>query len=136
MPARIGDPNKRRRHFIKEWRKFRELTQEQLAEMMGTTKTSISRIEDLKQGYSQDFLEACAEALGTHPGTLLMRGPTPADLPPDQPNGRSQYAQAPSAQYAAAERSANPFKGRTPRSKPSPGRKRKAIGEGNERPRP
>lgn len=46
---------------------------------MGTTKTSISRIEDLKTGYTQDFLEACAEALGVHPGILLTRAPTDAD---------------------------------------------------------
>jgi transcriptional regulator with XRE-family HTH domain len=79
MPGRIGDPNKRRRHFIKEWRKFRGLTQEQLAEILDTTKASISRIESLDQGYTQDFLDACADALGTHPGTLLMRGPSAAD---------------------------------------------------------
>lgn len=79
MPPRIGNPARRRRHFIKEWREFRELTQEQLADMLGTTKTSISRIEDLKQGYTQDFLDACADALGTHPGVLLMRPPTEAD---------------------------------------------------------
>lgn len=79
MPKRIGDPRRRRRHYIREWREFRGMTQERLADLLGTTKTSISRIEDLKQGYTQDFLEACADALGTHPGTLLTRMPGDAD---------------------------------------------------------
>lgn len=79
MPARIGNPKRRRRHFIREWREFRELTQEQLADLVHTTKTSISRIEDLKQGYTQDGLEAIADALGTHPSTLLSRPPKPSD---------------------------------------------------------
>ena len=79
MPKRIGDPTRRRRHFIKEWREFRGLTQQQLADKIGTTKTSISRIEDLTTGYTQDFLEACADALGTHPAKLLSRAPTDAD---------------------------------------------------------
>lgn len=99
MPARIGDPSKRRRHFIKEWRKFRDLTQEDLAELLGTTKTSISRIEDLKQGYTQDFLEACADALGTHPGTLLSRAPTRAEaFAADLPAPRVKSAAAAVAQ--------------------------------------
>ena len=79
MPPRIGNPARRRRHFIRQWREFRGFTQEQLADSLKTTKTSISRIEDLKQGYTQDFLEACADALGTHPGALLTRPPTEAD---------------------------------------------------------
>jgi transcriptional regulator with XRE-family HTH domain len=79
MPARIGNPARRRRHFIREWREFRGLTQQKLADMLGTTKTSISRIEDLKQGYTQDFLDACADALGAHPATLLARPPQPTD---------------------------------------------------------
>lgn len=84
MPARIGNPAMRRRHFIKEWREFRGLTQQQLAEMIGedTKKGSISRIEDMTTGYTQDTLEAIANALGTHPATLLMRGPTEADRVP------------------------------------------------------
>lgn len=88
MPARIGNPARRRRHFIREWREFRELTQQQLADMLDSTKTSISRIEDLKQGYTQDFLEACADALGTHPGALLTRPPTDADRIETQPRTR------------------------------------------------
>lgn len=97
MPSRSGDSSRRRRHFIQEWREFRELTQEELAERLDMTKASISRIENLKQGYTQNFLEACADALGTHPGTLLMRGPTQADGVvelPRQPAPRTPSADA------------------------------------------
>lgn len=80
MPARIGNPSRRRRHFIREWREARGFSQEHLADLIGATKASISRIENLQNGYTQDFLEACADALGTHPSILLMRGPMPSEL--------------------------------------------------------
>ncbi len=72
-------PEQRRRTFIAEWREFRGLTQEGLADMLDTTKATISRIEGRKIGYSQDFLEACADALGTHVATLLSRAPDEAE---------------------------------------------------------
>lgn len=78
MSARIGYRPKprRRRTFIKEWREFRGLTQDQLAERLETSKASISRIENGAQAYTQDFLEACADALRTDPASLLMRNPS------------------------------------------------------------
>jgi transcriptional regulator with XRE-family HTH domain len=81
MPPRVGNPKNRRRHFIKEWRLFRGLTQQKLADRMETTKANISRIEAIKQNYTQDFLEACANALGTDPGSLIMRNPTDRAAP-------------------------------------------------------
>jgi transcriptional regulator with XRE-family HTH domain len=74
--SRVGNPKHRRRHFIREWRQHRGLTQEQLADRLDTTKANISRVENLKQGYTQDFLEACATALATDVASLLMRNPT------------------------------------------------------------
>lgn len=78
MP-RVGNPKRRRRTFIQAWRKFRGLTQEQLADRLSTTKANISRVESGTQGYTQDFLEACAEALGTDVASLLMRDPSHPD---------------------------------------------------------
>lgn len=80
-------PAQRRRTFIAEWREFRGLSQERLAELLDTTKATISRIENLKIGYSQDFLEACADMLGTHPAILLSRPPRPDDDMPEPPAG-------------------------------------------------
>lgn len=77
MSQRIGYQPKRarRRTFIKQWREYRNLTQEELAERLETSKASISRIEGGQQAYTQDFLEACADALMTDPASLLMRNP-------------------------------------------------------------
>jgi len=75
MP-RVGNPKNRLRHFIREWRLHRGLTQEKLADRLETTKANISRIENLKQGYTQDFLEACAVALRTEATNLINRDPT------------------------------------------------------------
>jgi transcriptional regulator with XRE-family HTH domain len=78
MSQRIGYRPKRprRRTFIKQWREYRDLTQDDLAERLETSKASISRIENGEQAYTQDFLEACADALRTDPASLLMRDPT------------------------------------------------------------
>jgi transcriptional regulator with XRE-family HTH domain len=75
MP-RVGNPKHRRPHFIRQWRQHRGLTQEMLADRLETTKANISRIENLKQGYTQDFLEACANALMTSASSLITRDPT------------------------------------------------------------
>lgn len=69
----------RRRHFIKEWRKHRELTQDQLADRIGVAVSTISQLESYKQGYSQATLEALAEALRCEPADLLMRNPQSED---------------------------------------------------------
>jgi len=75
MPRRVGEKPKSR-HFLKEWRKHRHLTQGQLAERIGTSHTNLSRIERGETGYSQGFLEAAADALGTDPASILMRDPS------------------------------------------------------------
>jgi transcriptional regulator with XRE-family HTH domain len=77
MPKRIAFLQKRarRRTFFKEWRQHRGLSQEQLADRLETSVASISRIESGRQPYTQDVLEALAEALMTDPASLLMRNP-------------------------------------------------------------
>lgn len=47
--------------------------------MIGGTKAAVSRVESFKAGYTQDFLEAVADALGCHVSDLLTRRPTEAD---------------------------------------------------------
>lgn len=61
---------------LKAWRKFRHLTQERLAERLGVSTATVSRIENARQPYSQAYLEAAADALLTTPGSLLERDPT------------------------------------------------------------
>lgn len=72
-------PKTRRRTFIKEWRAFRGLTQEVLAERVGMSPGNLSLIERGLQNYTQETLEALAEALQCGPADLLMRNPADAD---------------------------------------------------------
>lgn len=64
-----------KRTFIREWRKFRGLTQQRLADQLGLTHGNLSRIERGLRPYNQVLLEALAAALRTDPASLLMRNP-------------------------------------------------------------
>lgn len=66
----------RRRHFIKEWRLHRGLTMDRLADRLDISKATLSRVESGKQPYTQDTLEALADALSCEPADLIMRDPT------------------------------------------------------------
>jgi transcriptional regulator with XRE-family HTH domain len=72
-------PKQFRKTFIREWRKHRGLTLEQVAERAGMTPGNLSHLERGKQAYTQPALEALAEALNTSPASLLMRDPTHPD---------------------------------------------------------
>lgn len=75
MPRRIALKNRRQKHFIREWREYRQLTQERLAARLDMSSASLSRIEAGKQPYTQDVLESIAEALTCEPADLLVRNP-------------------------------------------------------------
>lgn len=81
MPKRIGFQKERLRlpTFIKEWREHRGLSQDALGERLETSGSSISRIESGDQPYTQDTLEALADALQTDAASLLMRNPNDGD---------------------------------------------------------
>lgn len=76
MPPVKKPTRQRRRHFIKEWREHRGLTQEQVADRVGIAATTWGRIENGKSPYSQDFLEEAAYALNCEPWDLLNRDPS------------------------------------------------------------
>ncbi len=65
-----------RKTYIRAWRQHRNKTLQQLADAVGTTHASLSRLERGKQPYSQALLEALAEALQTDVASLLMRDPS------------------------------------------------------------
>lgn len=69
----------KRGFYFREWRKFRGLNQEALADMIGLTPSSISQLETGKQGFTDKTLLAIAQALDCHPGDLLTRDPSRAD---------------------------------------------------------
>lgn len=74
--ARPSPKPERRRHFIKQWRKSKGLTQEQLAERIGVTPGAISQLELGRVSYTQNMLEALATEFGVKPGDLLNVDPT------------------------------------------------------------
>lgn len=69
----------RQRIYLREWRKHRGLTQQQLADRLDIDRTIVSKIETGKLEYSQHFLEAAADALMCEPADLLVRDPTAPD---------------------------------------------------------
>lgn len=68
-------PPRFRPTYIAQWREFRKLTQEQLAGRLGMTQSHLSMLENRKRGYTQETLEAIADALQTDAASLLMRNP-------------------------------------------------------------
>lgn len=62
-------------YFFRAWRKYRQLTQEQLAERVNMSVSSISQLETGKQGFTDTTLMALADALSCEPGDLLSRDP-------------------------------------------------------------
>lgn len=67
--------------FLQAWRKKRGLSQEQLAEMVETSKGYISDLEKGDRRYNQDLLERFAAALQCQPRDLLAH-PDVAEPPP------------------------------------------------------
>lgn len=70
------DPN-----YLQAWRLHRRMTQEQLAEAVGTTGAVISLLEGGGRQLSAKWLRRLAPALGTTPGFLLDHHPE--DIPTD-----------------------------------------------------
>lgn len=63
-------------HYIRQWRKHRGLTLEQLAERLHMTHQNLGKIERFKVPYNQVLLERLAEELRTEAASLIMRDPT------------------------------------------------------------
>jgi len=66
-------------HFIREWRKHRGLTQHDLAEQIGITRSYLSMIETGKRPYRQEIISAATTVLGCTPEELIKGGPAKAD---------------------------------------------------------
>jgi transcriptional regulator with XRE-family HTH domain len=62
-------------NYLKAWREFRELTQAELAELVGTNQNMIAYLESGERGLSAKWLRKLAPALKTTPGHLLDHDP-------------------------------------------------------------
>lgn len=65
--------------FLRQWRRHRGFTQEQLADLVGMTAPTISQLENNKQGFTGESLAKLASALGCSPAALLGYDPTRDD---------------------------------------------------------
>jgi transcriptional regulator with XRE-family HTH domain len=67
---------------LKEWREHRQMTQEQLAELIGTNKGQIAKLETGRQRMNDDWLNSIAKALAAAPRQLMASpdAPTLDDL--------------------------------------------------------
>ena len=74
-----------RKTFIREWRKHRHLTLEQLSSRLQELgqadmgPSALSMLERGQRGYTQQSLEAIANALSTDVASLLIRDPSDPD---------------------------------------------------------
>lgn len=67
-------------NHLRAWREYRKMTQEELAEMVGTAGNVIGLLESGERGLSDKWLRKLAPALKTRPGFLLEFSPHDADL--------------------------------------------------------
>jgi transcriptional regulator with XRE-family HTH domain len=62
-------------HFLREWRKFRKMTQDELAAAVDTSKSTISDMESGRLQVSPKWLRRFAPVLKTQPGYILDHDP-------------------------------------------------------------
>jgi transcriptional regulator with XRE-family HTH domain len=87
----------RQRWFLKEWREYRQLSQQKLGELIDSSKGYISELETGGRRYNQDLLENLARALCCQPGDLISLDPSVPGVAEDaakwramKPNRRRQ----------------------------------------------
>lgn len=67
------------RTFLKEWREYHNLSQEAAASRLNISRTLLSKIENAKSPYTQQFMENAAAAYGCEVPDLIMRNPLDRD---------------------------------------------------------
>jgi len=72
-------PGDKPAHFIREWREYRGLTLQRLADRLDVTKGALSNVETGKSGYTEPMLKALAYALLCEPADLIIRNPLQED---------------------------------------------------------
>jgi transcriptional regulator with XRE-family HTH domain len=75
----IPDVTERPPHYLREWRKFRGMTQQELADALDTSKSVISDMERGELQLSPKWLRRIAPILKTQPGHILDYDPAQVD---------------------------------------------------------
>jgi transcriptional regulator with XRE-family HTH domain len=68
-----------RQFYLREWRQFRGMTQEQAAERADISKSVLSRIESHQRSFRSEHLDALAHAYSCEPWELIGRDPNAPD---------------------------------------------------------
>ncbi len=68
-------PRKPRRHYFREWRRYRNLTLQQVADRMSMTPSHLSMMERGERGYNPATLPRLAAALRVDMAMLLLGNP-------------------------------------------------------------
>jgi transcriptional regulator with XRE-family HTH domain len=80
MKEKTPPPPSRKPTFLREWRKFRKMSQAVACERMGIVKQgTLSKIERGELPYNQDFLEQAALAYGCDAVDLIAVNPLQTD---------------------------------------------------------
>ncbi|NDC58313.1 MAG: XRE family transcriptional regulator [Alphaproteobacteria bacterium] len=74
MVTRIGN-SRPLQWFLREWREHRGLTQEQLADRLGTSKGQVSKLETGKKKWDEVWVAKCADALSLSDQMAIFRHP-------------------------------------------------------------
>ena len=61
--------------FLRRWREYNKLSQDDAAALIGIDRSLLSKVENGKAPYNQAFLEAAAYAYKCEPVELLIRDP-------------------------------------------------------------
>lgn len=72
---RVVPAKNRPLHYLRQWREFHRLTQDQLADKVGTSKGVISLLESGDRRLSDKWLRRLAPILKVQPGWLLDHHP-------------------------------------------------------------
>lgn len=68
-------------HYLREWRRWRKMTQQELADAINTSKSAISDLERFNLQLGPKWLNRIAPVLQTQPGYILDHDPE--DVPTD-----------------------------------------------------
>jgi len=77
----LSDRKPRRQTFLRAWRKYRGMTQDQVAEILEMDRSTISKIENGVLPYDQDFLERTSLVYLCEPEDLISIDPLKPDTP-------------------------------------------------------
>ncbi|WP_456015376.1 helix-turn-helix domain-containing protein [Methylorubrum populi] len=76
MPPVPKPKRTRRPNYLRQWRKYRDLTLAGVGAEIGMDGTNLGRIEKGEVPYSQDLLEVLADLYGCEVSDLLVRDPS------------------------------------------------------------